>query len=277
MKKILLFLLGLVSINDKYLAQSNGLANSSLKNYRFGLRIAGQPSWLRSNDEKRVEPSGAVFGWGFGLTMDCKLTEVASISTGIGGDFEGGKQNFNDTVFYCTNVDDEIVKFETVDSLSSKDFSTFMLLSRKLKTSAVTIPITLKLSTKEIQGMRYFGQFGLNISYFTKMRSTDEVKIVYNKGVDNGFRTETISDVNPYVGVIPIRLGLNAGAGVEYRLSGSTSAYASVNYLHQFINNFVEKTNHYANLKSGTPPKLSDQAKMSAYGTCIQINVGVLF
>ena len=64
MKKILLFLLGLVSINDKYLAQSNGLANSSLKNYRFGLRIAGQPSWLRSNDEKRVEPSGSVFGWG---------------------------------------------------------------------------------------------------------------------------------------------------------------------------------------------------------------------
>lgn len=281
MKKLVaIFLIFSFFSNGIYSQVATGSGNTSgnnMKNFRFGLRLAGQPSWLRSNDEKRVEPAGSVFGWGFGLNMEWKLSDVASLATGIGGDFEGGKQKFNDTVYYATNVDDEIVKFESVDSLTNKAYSTFMLLDRRLKTSAVTIPITLKLSTKEIAGMKYFGQFGINLSYFTKMRATDEVKIVYNKGVSDNFRSESISDVNPYVGVIPIRVGLNAGAGVEYRLSGSTSAFASINYVHQFINTFVEKTNHYANEISGTRPKLTNQAKMSAYGTCVQINVGVLF
>ncbi|MFN6037503.1 MAG: hypothetical protein ACK452_03475 [Bacteroidota bacterium] len=271
MKKILLVCILFIFSLSVLKTQTNNSGN-----FRFGLRVAAQPCWLRSNDVKRVKPSGAVFGTGFGLVMDWRINDVASFSTGIGGDFEGGNQDFIDTAYYVFDKDDNIMKFEDVTSVNSNNVSTYMLLSRKLKTTSVTIPLTLKLSTKEIGSVRYFGQFGLNIGWIVKMRSTDQVKSVYVKGVDRLYAEETLEDVNPYYGTIPVRLGLNAGIGGEYRLSGSTSVFCSVNYLHQFINSFVENTKYYANKKDSNN-KLTDAAKLSAYGSGVQINLGIMF
>lgn len=272
MKKVLAFC---ILLNLPFLiAFSQSDANNK---FRFGLRVAAEPCWLRSNDLKRVEPSGPILGTGFGLVLDWKISDVASFSSGIGGDFEGGKQDFKDTVFYVFDIDDNIKQFSDVTNAEANDVSTYMLLSRKLKTTSVTIPLTLKLSTREIGGIRYFGQFGLNLGWLVKLRSTDEVKAVSVKGVNKGYAAETLEDVNPYFGTIPIRIGLNAGIGGEYRLSGTTAIYCSVDYIHQFINTFVENTKYYSNKISGSPKTLSDAAKMTAYGSGIQINVGVLF
>jgi hypothetical protein len=273
MKKLPLFLAFIFAVTLFTNAQGD-----ASKKFRFGLRIAPEPAWLRSNDKKKIDPTGAVFGFGFGLNMEFRLTDVVNFSTGIGGDFEGGKQDFLDSTYYTVDKDDVIQKFEDVDSLTNTSYSTYMLQSRKLKTTALTIPLTLKLMTKEIGGMKYFGQFGVNVGYLLKMRATDQVKTVYKKGVYQSYKEEELTDVNPYVGTIPIRMGLNVGFGAEYRLSGSTSAFASINYVHQFFNSFVQQSKYYANeFTTTTPIKLTDKAKQSALGTALQINLGILF
>lgn len=253
-------------------------AQNSSDKFRFGLRVSAQPSWLRSNDIKKIEPSGAVFGSGFGLVMDWKINDVASFSTGIGGDFEGGKQKFVDTTFYVVNKDDEIIEFPS-DTSSYYANSAYMLTERKLKTTAINIPLVLKLSTNEIKNFKYFGQFGLDLGILLKLRSTDQVKTIMDNGVPISYKEEELTDVNPYQGTIPVRLGLNVGAGAEYRLTGSTSAFATINYVHQFINTFVADTKYYAESYSTSGNKLifSDRAKQSAFGSAIQINLGILF
>ena len=257
----------------------SAVLSQSEDKFRFGLGVTAQPSWLRSNDTKRVDPSGAVFGSGFGLVFDYKLKEHLSIFSGIGGDFEGGWQDFKDTVYYVVNSDDEIQPFEN-QFVDSSIVSTYMLQRRKLRTTAISIPIILKMSLDEMKGVKYFGQFGMNLGYLVKTRSTDEVKQVYVNGADKGYTEETLTDFNPFDGTIPIRMGLNVGIGGEYKLKGTSSLFCSINYVHQFINTFKESTDYYANKisKNSSGVKvLTDRAKMTAYGSAIQINFGIFF
>jgi hypothetical protein len=272
MKKILTLTCLLMCLNIFMTAQDD-----ASKKFRFGLKITPEPTWLRSNSKKKVEPAGSIFGFGFGLITEFKLTDVASFSTGIGGDFEGGKQNFLDTTYYAIDADDEILKFEDVASFDSSIYSVYMLTGRKLKTTTINIPITLKLMTKEIGGMKYYGVFGINLGWLTKMRSTDDVKTVYEKGVYKGYVAAENTDVNPYHGTIPFRTALNVGFGTEFRMSGSTSLFASVNYIHQFFNSFLSDSKYYAEKLNPLTGKMEDKGTMSAIGSSVQINMGVMF
>src|SRR5436190_12176552 len=60
---------------------------------RFGLRVNPMLNWF-STSEKNTLPSGPRFGYGFGLNIEFKLTNVAALLTGIGGDFESGRYQF---------------------------------------------------------------------------------------------------------------------------------------------------------------------------------------
>ena len=244
--------------------------------FRFGLRIAGQPSWLRSNNLNKVSPDGTVFGWGFGLVMDWRLTDVAYFSTGIGGDFEGGFQKFGDSLFYVVDKEDNIIEYNNV-SLNSSNNSTFMLQRRELQTTCVTIPLILKLCTKEIGGFKYFGEFGGSLGFLVKTRATDEVQTIFKNGVFQSYLPNTREDVNPYNATIPIRLGLNVGIGTEYTLSGSTNAFASINYIHQFFNTYWESSDYYARYIRSNNSKLETNGYLSAYSSCVQINLGIMF
>jgi hypothetical protein len=102
------------------------------------------------------------------------------------------------------------------------------------------------MNTQEYSGIRYFGIFGADIGLRTKILANDE----YNSGVKASITGTTVttttlsggelSRTNLKVGkdaaLLPIRLGLNIGAGVEYRIASSTALYASLNYFLGFTN-----------------------------------------
>lgn len=289
MKKILLLVSSTLLLANSFYAADD----DADKKFRFGLRVSPTPTWLRSTDTKSVEKGGTKFGFGFGLQTEFRINSTASFVTGIGGDFLGGKQTYKNGQGYVLTKDGEYknskdAKFGSDPTslyTSNNDGDKYYeIKSRSVKATYVTIPVLLKLMTKDISGFKYFGVFGGNIAIQTKFKANDEItELVYNgtttpKVYQEG-TTTTITDMRPKGDLIPLNIGLNAGLGAEYNLSGSTSLFLSINYLRGFINQYqgtseimVDKIKE--NMNAGTKPTNS---KQSALSDGIQINIGVLF
>lgn len=286
MKKILLLVSSTVLLANSFFAQDD-----ADKKFRFGLRISPTPTWLRSTDTKFVEKGGTKFGFGFGLQTEFRINSTASFVTGIGGDFLGGKQTYKNGQGYALTKDGAYIESVNVpyqkgaNGLNSSNTSLdkyYVIKSRSVKVTYVTIPVLLKLMTKDISGMKYFGMFGGNIAIQTKFKATDEItELVFdsptNTYIDGS--SSSITDMKPKGDIIPFNVGLNVGIGAEYNLSGSTSMFFSINYLRGFINQYqgtseimVDKIKESIN--TGVSPSMS---KQSAFSDGIQINVGVLF
>jgi hypothetical protein len=280
------------------------------KKFRFGLRISPQPTWFKSGNGN-VTKLKTGFGFGFGLVGEIKLSDLIRVSTGIGGDIESGSISFRNAGFdpnvpstnnefasaYVINKDGELL--EAAGGVKAESFNfqsgakTYILKERKIKTTHVTIPITLKMMTKEYSGFRYFGQFGVDLAFRTAFKASDVYSFV-------GTHVASTSTVTPLGTIkweaggsnstvpiskdgslIPVRLGLNVGIGTEYRIAGSTSLFMSINYFSSFTNlmrndskyaytaaSYDATTNTYTNFKA-----LSQALKMNA----IRINLGVMF
>lgn len=287
MKNILLL------VSSTLLLASAALAQDADKKIRFGLKVSGTPTWLRSNEPTYVKNGGTKFGAGFGLQMEFRINSTASFVTGIGGDMLGGKQTFLKEQGYILTkdngyTDSKDTKFgespATLQATSLLNGNKFYeIKSRSIKSSYVTIPVLLKLMTKDISGFKYFGMFGGNIAIQTKFTTTDEISELNYNTISNLYEstntTTKISDLRPAGDLIPLNVGLNVGLGAEYNLSGSTSVFFNVNYLRGFINQYqptseimVDKIKE--NLNKSTKPVGS---KQSAFSDGVQINIGILF
>lgn len=290
MKKISILVSSIVLLANTISAQ-----NANDKKMRFGLKVTPTPTWLRSNDIKLVENGGAKFGFGFGLQAEFALTSTASFVTGIGGDFLGGKQTYKVNQGYALSKDNTTyIDYTKIDynksangiNSSNNDGNNFYTIaSRSVKTTYVTIPVLLKLMTKDISGFKYFGVFGGNIAIQTKFRATEELKQLNFNTITNTYdesaTTITIQDMRPTGDLIPVNVALNAGLGAEYNISGTTSLFLSINYIRGFINQYqatsqfmIDNMKSTINSNGALKPVGS---KQSAFSDGIQINIGVLF
>ncbi len=265
------------------------------KKFRFGLRITPQPTWF-STKEKNMTPAGAKFGFGFGLNMEFKLSDIVALQTGIGGDFEGGKYTFrNDKAnkYVVSYTQDNTGAF--IEPKQNGDGSellkdgniTYTLKERTIKTTHVTIPVILKLGTKEYNGMKYFGMFGTEIGIRVKQLATDSYYESYKYSSTStvvAVNTSPETQSNLVIGkdgsLIPLRMGLNVGAGMEYRLGGSTSAFFSINYFRSFTNQLRSEAKY---LTYDSAYTLSSNTfnysfvKQNLIQNAIRINIGILF
>jgi hypothetical protein len=215
------------------------------KKFRAGLRVAANPMWLKSNDPNTTK-KGTGFGYGFGLATEFRLSDVIYFATGIGGDFENYAVKYrydpgnNYGVGYELDANNEFVERDEsmaytawANSLATNNTRGYTLMERKYKVTYVTIPIGLKMLTKEYGGFRYFGSFGGELGIRTKVRADD-------KYLPSGSYQNTNSNANLNVSkdasLIPMRVGMNIGLGAEYRIAGSTSLFLSVNYFRSFTN-----------------------------------------
>jgi len=267
------------------------------KKFRFGLRVAAQPTWFTSNDANN-KPYGSKFGTGFGMNMEFRLSKIIAFATGIGADFEGGKYTFkndlpnNYQVRYWQNNAAEFVEPKTggvYSDLNNASNIQYILKERSIKTTHVTIPALLKMSTNEYSGFKYFGMFGAELGVRIKTIATDSYWTSYkydaNGLVTNGVNGEgetTQENINlskdAAVPFFPLRLGFNAGIGTEYRLGGSTSAFFSVNYFRSFSNLMSSTSNfliYHVDNASGTNTYYF--VKQNLIQNAIRINIGILF
>jgi hypothetical protein len=263
--------------------------------WRFGLRVTPQPVWFLSSDKNNV-PDGASFGSGFGLNVEYRFSKIAGLLWGVGGDFEGGKYTFkNDPAgkyeaMYLRDADQFILPAKLTDPAQvATTTQLYALKSRSIKTTHVTLPLILKLSTAEYNGLKYFGMFGVEIGVRVKSVATDTYYDVFKYSatstntllpysVSTGQTEEKDIDISEEGSLIPMRLGLNAGIGAEYRLGGTTSAFFSVNYFRSFTN-LMSKTSDFTFYRvddvNGAPS--FSFVKQNLKQSAIRINIGILF
>lgn len=267
------------------------------KKWRFGVRVTPQPTWFSSTD-KNNKPFGSVFGFGFGLNVERRLSQVAGLLFGIGGDFEGAKYSFRNDganlytpAYFINNSTGEFVepkengKGDGSELFNDKN-TAYYLKERKVKTTHVTLPIILKLSTKEYSGMKYFVNFGTEIGIRVKNVATDSYLTsqtystngVPNPSKDSPESIENINLGNSEGSIVPLRVGLNVGGGIEYRLGGSTSVFASVNYFRSFTNQMRNESNvmfYNYTVENGT--NSYQYVKQNYILQAIRINIGIMF
>jgi hypothetical protein len=240
------------------LAQDGG---NEIKNFRFGLAIDPSVNWYKP-DGKIIGTNGAGVKFAGGLILEYRLAKVASLQTGIriGGD--GGKVKYNNgdlqkansniVSYFYTNADDVFSSYQAPDSstsfytaASTKGKTQFQLNERQYKATYVTIPLLLKLKTKEIGTMTYFGQFGLNTSFRWKVLAND--KVTELKQSSSGFSlgaADTKSKVDVTKDMSFVKLALTFGFGAEMNLSGSTSLIFGLNY-NLGLTNVVKSNSKY--------------------------------
>lgn len=284
MRKILLAASTLLLVAQSAFAQSD---DNFDKKFRFGLRVTPQPTWLSSNDNN-TKGAGSGFGFGFGLITEFKLSDIVHFSTGIGGDFEKGKLSYrqdpagNYTPGYVLDNDGALVEANNGTDANNYFFGSghknYLLRERTLRTTYVTIPLTLKLLTQELSGFRYFGQFGGELGFRVKTKADDDVTLTGVPGPDVNMTNSNLN-VGPDASLVPARFGLNVGAGAEYRLAGTTSLFLSVNYFRSFTNTMRKDSKYVATDATfdNNGNLIFTHLKQGIFANAIRINIGVLF
>jgi hypothetical protein len=218
------------------------------KSFRFGLRLDPSINWFKVENEKKFENGGVGVGFGWGLHTEIKLSENASWTNGIGLFYDKGKINFApsvgtaDSVYYLLNGDDELVEFPGTEFNDTLPTGTtqYRLGTRSYTVNYAHLQTCIKMKTKEIGMITYFGQFGLNLGIKTKARANDlaqaRTSITYTSAGDT-YATESEKEkIDITKDAAFMKLGINIGFGMEFNISGTTSAFACLSYNHGFTN-----------------------------------------
>ncbi|MDB4088860.1 PorT family protein [Flavobacteriales bacterium] len=270
MKKIAV-ILGLVFFTQFAMSQNK---------FRFGLKIAPSINWLTPSDTKKFEGNGSALGFGGGLTIEYIISESFSFYSGLELQSEKGKINFqpNDNstkVYYFMNKDYSFIETTEVDGdYIPEDTSAYQvqLISRAYKNSYVTIPVGIKMKTKEIGYMTYFGEFGLNLAFRTGTKIADEVD--YLKDNDAKADIGDITEVNMDKDMQPLRVQLKFGLGAEYKISEGTSVFGGLHYNLGFTN-VVKGDSKFLVSPNSTGDNKPVTQNFKAHG--VQLTIGVLF
>lgn len=270
------------------------------KKMRFGLRVSGQPGWYAS-DDNFTSKSKTNFGYGFGLVTEFKLSKIIHFQTGIGGDFDRASIKYNNTRYDVTSptnataIRTQYVLDSKGDLVSANDGESiesffglnnteknklYVLNERKIKSTYITIPLVLKMLTNEYNGLRYFGMFGGELGFRSSLKADDKVDYidVVSGTPTYGLENKSVN-INKDGLLVPVRFGINAGAGIEYRLSGSTSFFANVNYFRSFTNEMKSESryNFTGATVDGSNKMTFANLKQNIFMNAIRINLGIMF
>ncbi len=230
------------------------------KNFRFGLKAMPNIGWL-SEDRSETERDGLALGFGYGLQTEFRLSNNASFVTGLEVDQIAGGLTFKDSTS----------NFHNISLIYANGNDTANILSRKYKFNSVNIPLTIKMKTKEIGYMTYWGQFGLNTSYIYKART------VKNNVMLNGSPAE-LKDEFAELDILgetnALRLGLNIGLGTEYAIAGSTALLVGINWNNGFTRSL--KKNSESIIGIGTDNEYTFLPQ-TVSNSAVQLTIGILF
>jgi len=199
------------------------------KKVALGLGISPTLNWMKTKSE-HLSSDGTKIGFKYGLMADINFGENYALATGIFINNYGGK--------YKSGEGDTLLNELSVDH----------------KIQSVAIPLTLRMRTKEIGYLKYYGQFGFS------------PQIIINSSADvtDGLTGETVEDKNMKDRVASFDLALVVGIGIEYNLSGTTNFIIGVSYHNGFID-----------MLKGT--SYDKDIEKNASTNQIALNLGVLF
>lgn len=257
-------------------------AQDAAKNFRFGLRVDPTISWMKPDNTKKFANAGASMGFGWGLHLEFKLSEVASFYSAFTMQYDKGRLDYRpdvstaDSVFYQVNADDEIVEWQSSSiNGGTSNNQVLMLDSRKFNASYVNMSFGLKMKTKEIGYLTYFGQFGANLGIRVKCKGDDEVQVVNLANNPFTYTAADKDDLDITSEIQMIRFGLSIGGGAEYNISGSTSLLFGISYNHGVTNSLKGESDYLRTLKDGSADLQTFDQKATARN--IMLTIGILF
>lgn len=208
--------------------------NTKAQNVHFGLKAAPGLYWIGGDD--KVSGNGVSFGFSYGAMLEFGITENYFIVTGLDMVSAGGKTKQDVTIASTTTA---ITNDFTINYLQ--------------------IPLFLKMKTKQIGMMKYFGQFGLGTGYALSTKSETETTV--------GGAAATKSSSSSTDNLFPLRASLLIGGGIEYTLSGSTCIVAGLTFDNGFTP--ILKDEQTTNGVTSKNPSLTSKG--------IVLTVGILF
>ena len=227
---------------------STNRQENEIRNFRFGLVILPSINWYET-ESKIFESDKISPKFGGGLSVEFRLAKVAAFQAGINIVTGGGKLKYSNgglyvpgqsTVSYYNSTSEEILELDEVGTSSNPtpDLVHYQLNKRSYKTTYISIPFLLKLKTREIGTMVYYGQFGLNSFFRWKGRADDNVSILYSQKKGPGSIGEELTLSNQMISrdVSFYNAALNFGLGAEWNLAGTTSFLMGVSYNLGFTN-----------------------------------------
>lgn len=214
--------------------------------FRFGLKGSSNFGWV-GGTSKNIVNDGTTVAFGYGIMGDYYFKPNYGISAEI----------------MLSNIKS---KFKVTEPLAfnSAMSDTVNDLRYEYNIQYLDIPLTMKIRTKEIGDMTYFGQFGVSMGFAlnakTSIVSTGLPKSISDQEPTeyrvNGAEGDAFTVNNFDDKVFLFRLPLIIGGGVEYKMAGSTSLQIGVRIANAFTDMFVkDKTaiakNNYVALSVG--------------------------
>ena len=232
MKKISLIILLIAFLGSSY-------AYSQQKPFVFGFKGGATMGWMNP-DSKGYESDGLKMGYTWGFIADFFLMENYGIATG----FDVLSLNGGLTMPASITHDEEKVNGA---------------LNRKYRLKYIQIPLTFKMRTKELGKFRIFGQIGLGTNFLIGAKANDEFT------PDSGEAVTTNDDVDIYDDITFMRESLILGAGLEFKLGGSTRLMAGISFNNGFMD-ILKGKNTY-------DPTINNNAKANF----LAFEVGIVF
>ena len=291
MKK-LVTVLSLLSIflNFSFFAQTEDpvVIEQAPQKLRFGLKGFMSIGWLNPENIKILQRGRIGIGSGWGLNTELYMNKTTSFRTGFSlSTFSAGVVYDEDKqIYHVISTDSEFQLWNEEPQYIPPNGELYRLTKRQYKINYINLPLLLKLKTKEIGYMTYFGEFGGLIGFKTKASVNDDInRIVVTDTSDVLFlepSTESDGEYSLNDGIQPIRAALCIGAGAEYNFSGSTALFFQLNW-NYFMNSVTKnqlKDNYLRSFEPSVEPGISgkfERINSKAIPGSFHLTVGILF
>lgn len=211
-------------------------AQENAKPFNFNFRIGPNINWFKSNSDA-VKYDGSNIGFSWGALFEFPLQDNLSLVSGFNIHFAGGKINY-------TGLNQNIP----------------VIIYEKYTLKYLELPIMIKLRTNEVNGILYYGQFGLGTAFRINSKVERTFKVPSSSSYNGAFERQDLNSDNL---TSFIRESLLIGIGVQYSLQENFKLFGGLN----FNNGFTDI------LKKG-PYNTSDPKVISNF---VELNVGLYF
>lgn len=179
------------------------------KNFRLGLTAHPNFGWMKS-DIQGIESDGLRAGFSYGLLGDFYFTENYAFSTAL--------------------------KLTTINGQTTLTGAAITNIAGVYKMQYIELPVKLKLTTNENNGIKFFGEFGLGNGF--NVRAKQDLK--------NSSGNITIENLDIFTETAFYRASLIIGAGGEFTVGQKTAVMAGLT----FDNGFTDIKKGDGTLKS---------------------------
>ncbi len=185
------------------------VANAQYVPFNFGLTAAPVINWMNPKVDF-MQGDGAKIGFSWGFIAEKNITENHSIASGFNMLFNGGKLKISESI-------------NGVPTITNRNYFV----------KYIEIPVTLKMRTNPISGIRYFGRVGLGTAFRIGSKSIDEVITIGGPTVINPKAT--------YNKISFARESLIIGLGGEYELNEGPKIGVELTFNNGLSNILTEK------------------------------------